>query len=177
MTVRVLLFAVATLVQVAPHEAPATLGAEARRDYSIVRNFIVRAAEKMPDRDYDFRPTSEIRTFGQLIGHIADDQYRYCAAARGEAARPSSLEQTAPPKDVMVQALKAAFAYCDSTYDAITNASALDPAVFSGRRMPTITVLTLHAGHAWEHYGNVVIYMRLRGLVPPSSEPGPQEPS
>jgi uncharacterized damage-inducible protein DinB len=145
------------------------LSREAVSDYRIVRDYIVRAAEKMPDEGYSFKPTPEIRNFGQLIGHIADDQYRYCSAARGDT-RSAKFETNTPPKAEMLTALKAAFAYCDATYDAINDGSATHMVIFSGRSVPELTVLTLHAGHAWEHYGNIVIYMRLKGLVPPSSE-------
>ena len=145
------------------------LSREAVPDYRIVRDYIVRAAEKMPEEGYSFKPTPEIRNFGQLIGHIADDQYRYCAAARGDT-RSTKFETNTPPKAEMLTALKAAFAYCDATYDAMNDGLATRMVIFSGRSVPELTVLTRHAGHAWEHYGNVVIYMRLKGLVPPSSE-------
>jgi uncharacterized damage-inducible protein DinB len=145
------------------------LSAEAKSDYRIVKNFIIRAAEKMPEEGYPFKPTPEVRSFGQLIGHIADDQYRYCSAVRGEN-KSSGFEQSAPPKMEMVAALKAAFAYCDSAYDALADASATDKVKFLGRDVPRLTVFTLHAGHAWEHYGNIVVYMRLKGIIPPSSE-------
>jgi uncharacterized damage-inducible protein DinB len=145
------------------------LSTEARSDYRIVKDFVIRAAEKMPESAYDFKPTPEVRSFGQLIGHIADDQYAYCSAVKGEN-RPSELEKTSPPKTEMVPALKSAFAYCDSAYQSLVDTSATDKVKFRGRYAPKLTVLTLHAGHAWEHYGNVVVYMRLKGLVPPSSE-------
>lgn len=148
------------------------LTGDARSDYTVVRNFIVRAAEKMPADDYSFKPTREVRSFGQLIGHIADDQYRYCSAVRGET-KSSDYEKNPPPKDALVAALRAAFAYCDATYEVVSDEAANRMVQFSGRELPTISVLTRHAGHACEHYGNVVVYMRLRGPVPPSSEKKP----
>ena len=123
----------------------------------------------MPEEGYGFKPTPEVRSFGQLIGHIADDQYAYCSAVKGED-KSSEFERTAPPKAEMVAALKSAFAYCDGAYEALVDASATDKVKFRGRDVPKLAVFTLHAGHAWEHYGNVVVYMRLKGLVPPSSE-------
>ena len=145
------------------------LSTEARADYKIVKGFVIRAAEKVPETGYAFKPTPEVRSFGQLIGHIADDQYRYCSAVRGEN-KSTSFEQAPPPKAEMVLALKAAFAYCDSAYEGLVDASARDKVAFRGQSVPKLTVLTLHAGHAWEHYGNAVVYMRLQGIVPPSSE-------
>jgi len=145
------------------------LSTEAKSDYAIVKGFVIRAAEKVPEAGYAFKPTPEVRSFGQLIGHIADDQYRYCSAIRGEN-KSTSFEQAPPPKAEMVVALKAAFAYCDSAYEGLMDASARDKVMFRGRAVPKLTVFTLHAGHAWEHYGNAVVYMRLQGIVPPSSE-------
>jgi uncharacterized damage-inducible protein DinB len=145
------------------------LSTEAESDYRVVKDFVIRAAEKMPESAYDFKPTPEVRSFGQLIGHIADDQYAYCSAIKGEN-KPSELERTSPPKTEMVPALKSAFAYCDSAYESLADTLATDKVKFRGRYVPKLTVFTLHAGHAWEHYGNVVVYMRLKGLVPPSSE-------
>jgi uncharacterized damage-inducible protein DinB len=145
------------------------LSAEARADYRIVKDFVIRAAEKVPEAGYAFKPTPEVRSFGQLIGHIADDQYRYCSAAKGES-KSTSFEQAPPPKAEMVGALKTAFAYCDSAYETLVDASATDKVMFNGRSVPKLAVFTLHAGHAWEHYGNAVVYMRLQGIVPPSSE-------
>jgi uncharacterized damage-inducible protein DinB len=145
------------------------LSAEAKSDYGIVKGFIVRAAEKVPQAGYAFKPMPEVRSFGQLIGHIADDQYRYCSAIKGES-KSTSFEQAPPPKTEMVAALKAAFAYCDSAYETLVDTSASDRVKFLGRSVPKLAVFTLHAGHAWEHYGNAVVYMRLQGIVPPSSE-------
>jgi uncharacterized damage-inducible protein DinB len=145
------------------------LSTEARADYRIVKDFVIRAAEKVPEAGYAFKPTPEVRSFGQLIGHITDDQYRYCSAVKGES-KSTNLEQAPPPKAEMVAALKTAFAYCDSAYEALVDASAAEKVKFNGRSVPKLTVFTLHAGHAWEHYGNAVVYMRLQGIVPPSSE-------
>jgi uncharacterized damage-inducible protein DinB len=145
------------------------LSTEAKSDYKVVRNLVIRAAEKVPDAGYFFKPTPEVRSFGQLIGHIADDQYRYCSAAKGES-KSSQFEKDPPPKAEMVAALKSAFAYCDTAYEELVDASATEKVVFLGRTIPKLTVFTLHAGHAWEHYGNAVVYMRLQGIVPPSSE-------
>jgi len=145
------------------------LSMEARADYKIVKDFVIRAAEKVPEAGYAFKPTPEVRSFGQLIGHIADDQYRYCSALKG-VSKSTSFEQAPPSKAEMVTALKAAFAYCDSAYEGLVDASARDKVMFSGRSVPRLALFTLHAGHAWEHYGNAVVYMRLQGIVPPSSE-------
>ena len=151
------------------------MSTDAKQDYGTIRNYVIRAAEKMAGEDYGFQPTPEMRTFGQLIGHIADDQYNYCSAVMGEK-RSSSFEKAVPPKAEMVAGLKAAFAYCNSAYDAMADNWAQEQIKFSGRDRPRLAALMYNTQHAWEHYGNVVVYMRLKGLVPPSSERGPSNP-
>jgi uncharacterized damage-inducible protein DinB len=162
----VLTAVVASAVSVLGQDNP--LSTEAKSDYKVVKNFVIQAAEKVPEAGYSFKPTPEVRSFGQLLGHIADDQYRYCSAAKRES-KSSQFEKAPPPKAEMVAALKSAFAYCDTAYETLVDASATENVVFLGRTIPKLTV-TLHAGHAWEHYGNAVVYMRLQGIVPPSSE-------
>ena len=162
-----LLFVAVCAVPVRGQDNP--LSKEAKSDYTIAKNLVIGSAEKVPEAGYSFKPTPEVRSFGQLIGHITDDQYRYCSAVRGEN-KTSQFEKAPPPKAEMVAALKSAFAYCDTAYEGLVDASATEKVVFLGRTIPKLTVFTLHAGHAWEHYGNAVVYMRLQGIVPPSSE-------
>lgn len=132
------------------------LSMEAKSDYKVVRSFVIRA-----DAGYSFKPTPGGRSFGQLIGHIADDQYRYCSAAKGEN-KSSQFERDPPAKAEMVAALKSAFAYCDTAYEGLVDSSATEKVVFLDRTIPKLIVFTLHAGHTWEHYGNAVVYMRLQ---------------
>ena len=102
----------ALAVSVPAHaQSPNPLTSGAKFHYGIIKGYVTRAAAKMPEEHYPFRPTPDVRTFAQLIGHLADANYRLCS------------------------------------------------------------VLAFHAGHAVEHYGNIVTYMRLKGVVPPSSEP------
>jgi len=162
-----LIFVAACAVSVRGQNNP--LSEEAKFDYTVVKNLVIRAAEKVPETGYSFKPTPEVRSFGQLIGHITDDQYRYCSVVKGES-KTSQFEKAPAPKAEMIAALKSAFAYCDTAYEGLVDASATEKVVFLGRTIPKLTVFTLHAGHAWEHHGNAVVYMRLQGIVPPSSE-------
>jgi uncharacterized damage-inducible protein DinB len=147
------------------------LTADLRRDYQGVRDFFIRAAEKMPEADYGFRPTPEVRTFGQQVAHVADDQYNLCAPAKAETrqAAYTEIENTLSKKADLVAALKKAFAYCDGAYDALTDASGAEP-VASSKRKTGFAFLNWNLWHTWEHDGNVVVYLRMKGLVPPSSE-------
>jgi len=148
------------------------LSAEVRSDYVTVRDYFIRAAEEMPDSLYGFRPTPEVRTFGQQVAHVADDQYNLCAPATGETRQAAyrQIETTLSTKADLLAALRAAFAYCDAAYDALTDAAGTAPA--AGRANRTrFGMLNWNLWHTWEHYGNVVVYLRLKGLVPPSSQP------
>jgi uncharacterized damage-inducible protein DinB len=145
------------------------LSAEVKTDYQAVRDYFIRAAEEMPEADYGFKPSPEVRTFGQQVAHVADDQYNLCAPARGETRKAAyrEIENTLSTKAALVAALKAAFAYCDGAYDALTDASGAEM-ITSGRTR--FGMLNWNMWHTWEHYGNVVVYLRMKGLVPPSSQ-------
>ena len=152
----------------------------ARLHYGIIKGYVTRAAATMPDEHYSFRPTPEVRTFAQLIGHLADSNYRLCSVLAGQdPPRDAGIERTAKSKSELVKALGESFVYCDAQYAAMTDVAGAPIVKFDaggeGARvpiqMPRLTVLAFHTAHAFEHYGNVVTYMRLKGIVPPSSEP------
>jgi uncharacterized damage-inducible protein DinB len=148
------------------------LSTSVKDDYKSVRDFFLRAAEKMPESNYSFKPSPEVRSFGQQVGHVADDQYNLCAPARGEVRKAAytDIESRLSKKSELIAALKDAFAYCDQAYDQLTDSSALSPATFGKSKTTRFALLNWNLWHTWEHYGNVVVYMRLKGLVPPSSD-------
>ena len=146
------------------------LVASSKAIYGIVSGNVVKAAEEMPEENYSFKPTPEVRSFGQLIGHVADAQYAFCGAASGEKANPPNAEKTKTSKADLVQALKDAVAYCDKAYSGLTDAEAVQTVKFFGRELPKLSVLSFNTAHTDEHYGNIVTYLRLKGLVPPSSQ-------
>lgn len=139
--------------------------------HNMVKNNIIRAAEKMPEENYSFRPVPEVMSFAEMLGHIADSQYSYCASVTGER-KPAPGLQKKPnlSKAELVAALKEAFAVCDQAIASLTDAKAVELAPFFGRQVPRLTILTFNTAHNDEHYGNLVTYMRMKGLVPPSSE-------
>lgn len=138
--------------------------------YTMVKNNIVRSAEKMPEANYSFKPTPEVRSFGQLIGHVADSQYLFCSAVLGKPNPAPGIEKGKTAKADLVQALKDAFAYCDAAYDGLTDAQAGALVKFFGADQAKTTVLAFNTAHDNEHYGNIVTYLRMKGIVPPSSE-------
>jgi uncharacterized damage-inducible protein DinB len=142
-------------------------------EYERVKGYLLRSAEQMPEEHYAFKPTPVIRSFGQLVGHVAATQYVFCAAARNEPnPRPEAFEKTRTAKAALVAALRASFEYCDSAFK-MTDAQAITTVKIPnwGEQAP-LSILVLNIAHDNEHYGNVVTYLRLKGLVPPSSQPG-----
>ena len=138
--------------------------------YSEAKQDILRSADKVPQEKFGFRPTDSVRTMGQLFAHVADGQYEFCGAAAGKHD-DKNVEQSAKTKADIVVALKAAFAYCDAVYAGMTDAKAAEmvPA-FGGTKITRLSLLDANVSHTMEHYGNLVTYMRLQGMVPPSSE-------
>jgi uncharacterized damage-inducible protein DinB len=136
-----------------------------------VKGVIQRSAEKMPDMNFAYKPVPEVRSFAQLLGHVADAQYTFCSAALGEKNPALGIEKSKSTKEELVKALQDAFAYCDKAYAALTDANAAEVLKFGNGERTRLNILSFNTAHNFEHYGNIVTYMRLKGLVPPSSEP------
>ena len=135
-----------------------------------VKDIAVRAAEKMPEEFYGFQPTPEVRTFGQLVGHLADSNVMLCSMALGEKKEPWTVEKTKTSKGDLVAALKESIGVCDRVFTQGDADLAKGIALF-GSDTTRFALVGLIIGHEFEHYGNMVTYMRMKGLVPPSSEP------
>lgn len=135
-----------------------------------VRTILTLAAEMMPEETYDFRPTEDVRTFGEIVGHVADSQYAFCSVVRGEEG-PAREAPDPRSRAAMLSALEEAFAYCGAAYDGLTETSATETVTFQGGPTPRLGVLTVNQIHTIEHYGNLVTYLRMNGIVPPTSDP------
>jgi uncharacterized damage-inducible protein DinB len=167
-----LIAAVPARAQDAPKPPPPPIGSSAglKALYQMSRGWIVRAAESMPEEHYGFKPTADVRSFGELIAHVANTQYNFCAPARKvENPNKSNLEKTATTKAALVTAIKDAFAFCDSAYE-LSDAGLTEMVKWGAREVAASYTLTFNVAHNNEHYGNIVTYMRLKGLVPPSSD-------
>ncbi len=138
--------------------------------YTMVKGDILKSAEEMPEENYAFKPTPEVRSFGQLIGHVADAQYEFCSPVVGDGNKGPDVEKNKTSKADLIQALKTAFAYCDKAYNGMTDPQAMEMVKFFGQQMPKLSVLSFNIAHTDEHYGNIVTYLRMKGLVPPSSQ-------
>lgn len=136
-----------------------------------VKQILLRSAEKMPEENYSFKPTAAVRSYGQIIGHVAEAQYSFCSIVLGEKNPAPKIEQTKTSKADLISALKNAFAYCDKAYDGMTDVSAIQMVKSIGGDTPKLGVLATNNLHTIEHYGNLVTYMRLKNIVPPTSDP------
>ncbi len=160
----------------APAGSPANPFTQSEKGlYLFISGTVVRAAEKMPEENYSFKPTPEVRSFGQLVGHVADANYMFCSMASGQANPAKNVEKTKTSKADLVSAVKDAVAYCSKTYDGMTDAQGSEMVKFASFNLAKLTLLSLNTAHTDEHYGNMVTYLRLKGIVPPTSENPPAQ--
>ena len=161
-------FAVAQTGQPGAKANPLVDGA--RMDYMIVKTAVTKASEQIPDKLYGYQPTPEVRTFAQLFGHIAEGNYQFCAAAMGSKPPVQGIEKSTSAKADVVKAVGESFAYCDKAFASMTDADAAKMVDF-GMPMARLAVMAMNTSHDNLHYGNIVTYMRLNKMVPPSSQP------
>jgi uncharacterized damage-inducible protein DinB len=140
--------------------------------FNYVGDFIVKSAEEMPEADFPFKPTPEVRSFGQIIGHVADANYGICSTVLGEANPSKGVEKNKTSKADLVAALKASYEYCGRAYNLPDKDTGMKIKIF-GQEQTRLSGLLLDLTHNWEHYGNIVTYLRLKGQVPPSSQAKP----
>ena len=151
-------------------QTPNPITASARVQFRVVKDFVVRAAEKVPEDLYAFRPTPDVRTMGQLFGHVADAFMSMCSTAQGEKPPRIGFEKSLTAKADLVKALTEGAAYCDSVFEKMDDKRGTEPVSFYFGPTPRVSVLYFATTHTYEHYGNLVTYMRLKNIVPPSSE-------
>lgn len=150
--------------------APAAnpLSTETQQAYASIKANLVKMADKMPDDQYAFKPTPEVRSFGELVAHVADAQASMCSTASGEKKAVNAASKKT--KAELVMALKDSFAVCDAAYGGLTDASG-QTMVKTGRGDRTrLGMLAFNTAHSNEEYGYMAVYLRLKGIVPPSSE-------
>ena len=170
-------FACATLALL-PLLAASTAGAQTdamavalKGTHDMIKGNIIKSAEKMPEEQYSFQPTPEVRTYGRLLGHIANANYMICSRAAGEKSPATEdVEKTRSSKTDLLAAVKASFEYCDGVYAKMTPEKSVEMIDFFGGKQPRLAVMAFNNGHNFEHYGNIVTYLRIKGIVPPSSE-------
>jgi uncharacterized damage-inducible protein DinB len=168
---------VATAQSTRQQSTPETVVSGVRDLWQITRDYVLAAAQQMPESSYAFKPAADVRTFGQVIGHIANGQQLLCGMALGQQPVESSAVST---KAALIAALEASNALCVKAYS-VSDVASSEPlndvaakawvATGFGPPRTRLYALTMNAWHDNEHYGNIVTYMRLKGMVPPSSQP------
>jgi uncharacterized damage-inducible protein DinB len=158
-------------------QSPATanpVAAGVRTAWDGAKRNLTRSAELMPDADYSFRPVETVRTFGQILAHVAGANYVFCSAAKGEKSphEEAAFEKTATTRAQIIKALNDSIAYCDAAYASLDDKRAgetIDLPFGMGKGARALPLI-LNTGHLQEHYGNLVTYFRVKGMVPPSSQ-------
>ena len=153
-----------------------SLAVTAKAMFATIRRDLAEAADAMPAEDFSFKPTPEVRSFAQLVGHVVSANFFFCSQAKGAAMPSTTNFERVTDKAALSKGLNDALAYCDEVCDSTTDASFNQPATlngFAGMNPKTTTirgaVLMFNTTHDNEHYGNIVVYLRLKGKVPPST--------
>jgi uncharacterized damage-inducible protein DinB len=146
------------------------LSSDTKNFYNGIKGTLTKAADEMAEADYSYKASPMERTYGAMVGHIADVQFALCGNANGEQKK-SDAEKTKTSKADLVAALKASFDYCDGVYNGLTDADAATMVpLFGPRKATKLAVLNFNIAHDNEMYGQLVVYLRIKGLVPPSSQ-------
>ncbi|HEY7186430.1 MAG TPA: DinB family protein [Vicinamibacterales bacterium] len=151
-----------------------SMAATAKAMHAIIRRDLAEAADAMPADEYSFKPTPQVRSFGELIGHVANANFYFCSQAKGEKSPATQNFERGADKAAIAKGLKDSLAYCDEVFASTTDANfsqAVKVAGPGGSGTATTRglVLMFNTTHQNEHYGNVIVYMRLKGHVPPST--------
>ena len=163
-----LLFVAASLAGATGLQAQTTnpLIGEMKRAYTQYKGFWTKVAASMPEESYGFKPVPEIRSFGEMVAHVADHQTGFCSSVTGP--RKTGDAGTRKTKADLVAALATSYAECDKAWDSITDANATE---MIGQRSKLGTLIT-DVAHSEEEYGYISVYLRLSHIVPPSSDRG-----
>ncbi len=172
-----LAFAGAACARPAPPPPPPSTAVTAsiRTPYDIGKGYITKAAEQFPEGKYGFQPTKDVRTFGQIVAHIADGNYLFCSVASGDKGPEGSVEKMATKKADIQKALADSFAFCDRAFAGLndqTGAAEATIVPINNMKTTRLGALSFNGAHNMEHYGNLVTYMRINKMVPPSSQGG-----
>ncbi|HEX5229286.1 MAG TPA: DinB family protein [Bryobacteraceae bacterium] len=147
------------------------LSADLKQNYAMQKQLLLAAAERMPAADYAFKAAPSTGTFAARVAHVADAQFMICGAVKGEAQKPVAASKTS--KADILSALKGSFDYCDGVYNGMTDATSTQPVKIFGESQSKLSALWGNLGHDQEIYGYIAVYLRLKGLTPPSSDRQP----
>jgi hypothetical protein len=156
----------------APAAAPAPVGpaAEVQASYNRLKPNVIKAAEKMPDADYQFKPTPDIRTYARIVNHITEAQQRICSTMNGLVFDPKTVPSDTADKATIIAGLKASFDVCDKAYGALTDANIAELVTLGQGKRSRIGLAWGNVSHDNEQYAELSTYLRLKNLVPPTAE-------
>jgi uncharacterized damage-inducible protein DinB len=140
--------------------------------YNMVKDWVTKSAAMMPEANYSFKATPDVRTFGQVLGHIANATGLLCIVPAGGKSPLTGDAEKLTTKAELTKALADVFAACDKAWAAMTPASGAATVDVFGNKTTISAALAFNTAHTFEHYGNLVTYLRLKGLVPPSTASG-----
>jgi uncharacterized damage-inducible protein DinB len=151
-----------------------SMAAVAKAMHTTIRRNLAEAADSMPANDYAFKPTSEVRSFAQVIGHVANANFFFCSQAVGAPFPSKTNAETLTNKADVLKALLDSLKYCDTIYQETTDSNFSEHANVAGLGTKSTqttrgAILMFNTTHNNEHYGNLVVYLRLKGIVPPST--------
>jgi uncharacterized damage-inducible protein DinB len=163
----------AAIASAQPQTAPDSgYTASVRSRWNAVKRNLAASALAMPDASYSFKPTPEVRTFGELLGHLTNEHYIFCSQMKGEANPHEKVDfEKKTTKAEFVKDINDSIAYCDAAYAAVKDDPKTITPVSAARRDTPFSSMLMNVTHDSEHYGNIVTYLRLKGIVPPSSAP------
>ena len=151
-------------------QAPNPMMDAVKAQFAMIKGNLLKTAEKVPENLYAFKPTPEVRSLGQIIGHVADANFSICGAAASDKPAAVNAEKSMTTKAQLSKALADSIAYCDKVIAGMDDKKAMESIKFFGGMQPRGMVLAFNTSHDNEHYGNLVTYMRINKIVPPSSE-------
>ena len=151
-------------------QAPSGPAAEAQAAYNRLKPNVLKAAEKMPDTDFQYKPTPEIRTYARIVNHITEAQFHTCTTLNGGKFDPKSVPSDTADKATIVAGLKASFDECDKAYGALTDGSVMEVLSMGQSKRSRIGLAWGNISHDNEQYAELSTYLRLKNLVPPTAE-------
>lgn len=149
--------------------AGSPFASEIQGNYARIKANIIKAAEKMPPENYSYKPTPDIRTYARVVNHVTEAQFHSCGASNNNADTPKVPAETAD-KAAILDALNASFAECDKAYAGLTDANMAELLSLGPNKRTRLSLLWGNVAHDNEQYATLSLYLRLKGIAPPTSE-------
>ena len=155
-----------------------SMAAVVKAMHATIRRNLADAASQMPAEEYSFKATPQVRSFAELIGHVVNANFFFCSQAKGEQMPTTQNFEKTADKAMLVKGMTESLAYCDEVYNGTTDANFNQLVTIAGpakKQTSRGSVLVFNTTHNNEHYGNIIVYMRLKGHVPPSTARAQQQ--